>query len=285
MKPTQLFLVLLLVLGSILLVNSLFVVKESQQVMVLQLGKIKSIESEPGLKMKTPFIQQIMVFDKRILETDSGAEQFQTKAKEPLNIDSFTRWRIVDAKKFYETVRTISGGRSRLDLIVNSNLRRVLAQHMPQEIVSGDRDALLKEVIEASGVQAAELGVEVVDVRIKRTDWPEQISLKVFGRMRTEREKEAKAIRAEGAESAQKIRAEAEKKRTILLAEAQRDAQKLRGDGDAEAIKVTAAAYNKSPDFFGFIRSLEAYKKSLAGNDSLLVLDPSMDFFKHFGAK
>lgn len=282
MSTRQIFALLILALGGILLANSAFVVKETDQVMVVQLGKVKRLIAEPGLNFRTPFVQQLIYFDKRILETDSASEEIQTKEKERVLVDSFSRWRIADAKKFYEAVRTQERARERLDTIVNSSLRRVLAKHTFADLISEDRATLMHEILSTSSKEAIPLGIELVDVRIKRADLPAELSRKISNRMRTEREKEAKEIRAKGDEEAQKIRADAERQRTIMLAEAQRDAQKLRGEGDAESIKIAAEAFGKDAEFFEFKRSLEAYVSSLTDGETMMILDPSLDFFKYF---
>lgn len=282
MNPRQILVLLVLAVGAIVVANSAFIVRETDQAMVVQLGQVKRLVAEPGLNFRTPFVQQVTYFDKRILETDSAAEEIQTKEKERVLVDSFSRWRIADAKKFYEAVRTQQRARERLDTIVNSSLRRVLAKHTFAQLISEDRSKLMTEILETSSEQAKTLGIELVDVRIKRADLPAELSRKISNRMRTEREKEAKEIRAKGDEEAQKIRADAERQRTIMLAEAQRDAQKLRGEGDAKSIKITATAYSKDPAFFEFKRSLDAYSRSMTDGETLMVLDPSMDFFKHF---
>lgn len=285
MSPRIIFLLIVLGLSSIVGANSLFTVHETEQAMVIQLGQVRKIISEPGLNYKMPFVQNVIFLDKRIMETDSKPEEIQSSLKEPMMVDSFTRWRIVDAQKFYEAVRTESGARKRIDIIVNSNLRQKLAQHSSKDIVSGDRNKIMKDILTSSHKQALPLGIEIVDVRIKRADWPVNISQAVYQRMNAERNKEAKEIRAQGAEKAQGIRATSEKERTIILANAQREAQKLRGEGDGESIRITAKAFSKDSNFYGFIRSLEAYRKSFIGSDTLMVLDPSVEFFQHFNKK
>ncbi|MFT7143963.1 MAG: membrane protease subunit HflC [Alphaproteobacteria bacterium] len=272
-------------LSSIVGANSLFTVHETEQAMVIQLGEVRNIISEPGLNYKLPFVQNVIFLDKRIMETDSKPAEIQSSLKEPMMVDSFTRWRIIDAQKFYKAVRTEEGARKRIDLIVNSNLRQKLALHTSKDIVSGDRNKIMQDILVSSHKQALPLGIEIVDVRIKRADWPANISQAVYQRMNAERNKEAKEIRAQGAEKAQGIRATSEKERTIILAHAQRDAQKLRGEGDGESIRLTANAFSQDADFYSFIRSLEAYKRSFIGSDTLMVLDPSVDFFKHFNPK
>ncbi|MAF30728.1 MAG: HflC protein [Magnetococcales bacterium] len=269
-------------IGAIVGANSLFTVHETEQAIVIQLGEVRKVISEPGLNYKLPFVQNVIFLDKRIMETDSKPEEIQSSLKEPMVVDSFTRWRIVDARQFYKAVRTESDARKRLDIIVNSNLRQKLALYTSKEIVSGDRDRIMQDILVSSRQQALPLGVEIVDVRIKRADWPAKISQAVYQRMNAERNKEAKEIRAQGAEKAQEIKATAEKERTIILANAQRDAQKLRGEGDAESIRITAEAFSKDAEFYSFIRSLEAYRSSLKGEDTFMVLDPSVDYFRHF---
>jgi membrane protease subunit HflC len=285
MRPIHILLIIIIGIATAIGANSAFIVKETDQAMVLAIGKVDRVVTEPGLHFKVPFYQQVIFFDKRTLETDSSPEEVQAKDKKRVVVDSFTRWRISEPKKFYEAVRTIRSARDRLDLIVNSNIRQTLAQETLQDIVSGERHSVMQEIKRASTIEAAPLGIEVVDVRIKRADLPQNNSLAIFGRMRTEREKEAKELRAGGSEQAQKIRASAQKDRTILLAEAKRDGEKTRGQGDAESIRITAEAFSKGPEFYRFYRSLEAYRNSLAGGDTLLVMDPSIDFLKGFHKK
>ena len=264
----------------VLSVNTFFTVKETEQAMVLALGKVVRLIDEPGLKLKIPFYQQVHYFDKRVLETDSTPEEVQTVDKKRVVVDSFTRWKITDAQKFYQAVRTENSAVTRMNLIVNSNIRRVIAKETLEELVSGDRQRLMTNIREEATKQAAPFGIEVVDVRIKRADLPQENASAIFRRMQAERQKEAKEIRATGAEDAQKIRADAEKQRTILIAEAERDAQSLRGDGDAESIKITGRAFSKDAQFYNFIRSLEAYEASFNDNETLLILDDSLPFLK-----
>ena len=285
MTPRTIFLFIILGVGSIVTANSLFTVNETEQAMVLQLGEVRKVISEPGLNYKIPFVQNVIFLDKRIMETDSKPAEIQSSLKEPMMVDSFTRWRIIDAHKFYKAVNVESEARKRIDIIVNSNLRQKLALHSSKEIVSGDRNKIMQNILASAHKQALPLGIEIVDVRIKRADWPANISQAVYQRMNAERNKEAKEIRAQGAEKAQTIKATSEKERTIILANAQRDAQKLRGEGDGESIRLAAEAFGQDPAFYGFVRSLEAYKASLIGSDTLMVLDPSISFFDHFNKK
>ncbi len=285
MRPKFIFLIVFAAIIVVVAMNSLFIVKETNQAMVLRFGKVDRLVAEPGLHVKLPLVQQLMFFDKRVLRTDSEPEELQTFDKKRVLVDSFTRWRIVDAEKFYQAVRTERSAIQRLNLIVNSNIRSVVAKETLVELVSGERQRLMGEIQAGASKQAAPFGIDIVDVRIKRADLPDKNSQAVFLRMRAEREKEAKEIRASGGEKAQRIRADAEKQRTILLAEAERDAQILRGEGDAESIKVTARAFSKDPDFYGFLRTLEAYKTSLGGKDTMMLLDPSVEFLKKLQSK
>ncbi|MEC9290900.1 MAG: protease modulator HflC [Pseudomonadota bacterium] len=282
MKPIHTIGLIGLAIAVIIGMNSLFIVKETNQAMVLTLGKVDRLISEPGLKFKVPFIQNIVMFDKRILETDATPTEYVTKDKKRLLVDSFTRWQIVNARKFYESVRNENLALERINIIVNSAMRSYLGREDLVEIVSGDRAKMMQSILENARVQAEPLGVEIVDVRIKRSDLPEENSRAIYQRMRAEREKESKEIRAQGEEEAQKIRADADKQRTILLAEANRDSEKLRGEGDALSIKITGTAFNKDPEFYSFMRSLDAYRAGLKGENTYMVLDSDMSFFKQF---
>lgn len=262
----------------ILLWSSLFVVRQQEQAMLVALGKVVRLESEPGLHIKMPFYHQVVYFDKRLLNNQSPTEEVQTLDKERVLVDSFTRWQIVDAGLFYRNVRTIDVAVQRLDAIVNSNIREQVAQVKLADLVGAKRDAVMRNLFTQSAEEAAPMGIRIVDVRLKRADLPQENSEAVFRRMRAERQKEANTLRAEGEEAAQKIRAEAEKERTVLLAEANRDSQKLWGEGEAEAIRITGAAFNKDPGFYKFTKSLDAYKASMTGSNTLMVVDPSSEF-------
>lgn len=282
MKASHVFALIIFAIGGVVSLNAFFIVHETAQAMVLTLGKVDRLIAEPGLHIKTPFVQNVIYYDKRILSSDSQPEEIVTKDKKRAVVDSFTRWRISDAEKFYQSVRTENTAIMRLNTIVNSNLRQQLALWGLQDIVAGERTAIMRDTLDAAREQAKELGIEIVDVRIKRVDLPQSNSQAVYRRMQAEREKEAKEIRAQGAEEAQKTRANAERKRTVLMAEANRDSQKLRGEGDAKAIKIFADAYNKDPEFFKLSRTLEAYEKSLADGETMMILDPSVNFLKKF---
>jgi membrane protease subunit HflC len=256
-----------------------FQVAQGTQAIVLQFGKpIKSIQ-EPGLYFKLPFLQNVIYFEKRLLEYDAAPRELITRDKQQLVVDNFSRWRIVDPLKFYQSVTTINGAQSRLDDIIYSNLRENIGHSSLNDVVSGDRAALMERVTSDSNLKAEAYGVEVVDVRIKRADLPAKNEQNVFNRMRTERERQAKKFRAEGEEEARRIRSQAEKESQILLAEAAREAQVLRGQAEAAATTIFAAAYNRDPEFYRFMRTLEAYRKTIA-NRTTLVLDPDAEFFQ-----
>ncbi|MBI1363128.1 MAG: protease modulator HflC [Proteobacteria bacterium] len=282
MNPVKIVALLVVALGGIAASQSLFVVDETEKALVLSLGKIDRQIAEPGLYVRVPFYQQVLKLERRILESDSEAEEIVARDKKRLVVDSFTRWRIADAAEFYQSVGSYARALTRLESIVNSVNKEVLAQSNLQDIISGDREALMANILKRVREQTAKLGIDVVDVRIKRTDLPKANSDAVFRRMRAERDKEAREIRAQGTEESDKIRADADRQVTILLATARKKGEQMRGEGDALAIKAYADAYQKDPAFYGFTRSLEAYRNSLKNPDTLLVLDPNVDFLQHF---
>ncbi|HIE66266.1 MAG: protease modulator HflC [Nitrospira sp.] len=262
-------------------VSPFFVVDIVQTAIVVQLGKPVRTITEPGLKFKIPFIQEVIKFDKRLLDYDSEPQDVVTRDKKTLVIDNFAKWRIVDPLKFYEAFRTQRAARSRLDDIIYSELRVDLGQHDLSEIISQNRSEIMATVTRLTNEKALVYGIEIVDVRIKRADLPEQNEKAVFTRMQAERGREAKRYRSEGAEQAQKVRSEAEKEKEILLAEAYKTQQELMGKGDAEAFRIYAEAYGQDVKFFEFIRSMDAYKKVFKDGKSMIVLSPDSEFFKH----
>lgn len=267
--------VLLIILG----LSPFFVVDLTQTAIVVQLGKpVRSI-TEPGLKFKVPFIQEVTYFDKRLLDYDSVAQDVITQDKKTLLIDNFAKWRITDPLKVYQAFQTQRSALRRLDDIIYSELRVEVGRHNLSEIVSKTRADIMAAVTQRANEKASAYGIEITDVRIKRADLPEQNEKAVFARMQAEREREAKQYRAEGAEEAQKIRSDAEKDREIILAEAYRTAEQLRGEGDAKAFKIYADAYRQDPRFFEFTRSMEAYKKTF-NSRATIVMSPDAEFFK-----
>jgi modulator of FtsH protease HflC len=266
---------LLIVLGA----SPFFVVDLTQSAIVVQLGKPVRTILEPGLKFKLPFIEDVQYLDKRLLDYDSLAQDVITQDKKTILIDNFAKWRIIDPLKVYQNFRTVEGARRRLDDIIYSELRVELGRHDLSEMVSKTRSDIMATVTARSNEKAKAYGVEILDVRIKRADLPEQNEKAVFARMQAEREREAKQYRAEGAEEAQKIRSEAEKEREVILAEAYKTSEELRGEGDAKAFHIYATAYRQDPKFFEFARSMEAYRKTL-GAKTTLVMTPDSEFFR-----
>ena len=259
--------------------STMFMVHMTQSAIVLQLQKpIKTITT-PGLNFKIPFMQQVRYFSNQLLDRDSPPAEVITKDKKNLLIDNFTVWRITDPLKFLETVRDERGAELRLDDILYSELRVEIGTHDLVDIVTETREAIMAKVSKEANRKAAEYGIEVVEVRIKRTDLPPEIANSIYNRMRTERERIAKEYRSEGKEEATKIRAETDKERTILIAEAYKTEQAVRGEGDAKSIKIYADAFEKDPGFYSFIRSMEAYKNSLK-TDTTILLSEDSDFLK-----
>jgi len=272
--------IVLLVIIAILLAGSLFTVDETEQGIVTQLGKYVRTVTEPGLHLKVPFIQSVHKFEDRVLEYDASAAKIITSDKKHLDLDNYARWKIVEPLKLYQTVRNELGASARLDDIVFSEIREELARHTLTEIVSVNRAAIMEKVGNKCAEKAREYGIEVIDVRIKRADLPVEVRDSVYARMRAERQRKAKKYRSEGEEEAVKIRAVTDKEKTILLAESYRQAEKLKGEGDAAAIKVYAEAFEKDPLFYAFVRTLEAYEKSLM-RDTTVVLASDSEFFQY----
>ena len=268
--------VLLLILG----ISPFYIVDLKETAIVVQLGEPKRTVTEPGLKFKIPFIQEVTYFDKRLLDYDVPARDVITSDKKTILIDNFAKWRIVDPLKVYQAFQTQRGALQRLDDIIYSELRVELGRHELGEIVSANRLMIMKVVSDRANEKASAYGLEVLDVRIKRADLPEQNEKAIFARMQAERQRQAKQYRAEGEEEAQKIRSEAEKDKAIILAEAYKTSQELRGDGDAKAFKIYATAYQQGPKFFEFLRSMEAYKKTFKKNTTM-VLSPDSEFLKY----
>lgn len=269
---------LLLVLG---ISQSFYIVDETERGLLLQMGDPVKESVPPGLHFKLPLIQNAVVFDHRILEYDAQPKEVVTKEKKALVVDNYARWRIEDPLAFYRTARTVEGGISRLADIVYSQLRVALGRHTLNEIVTTKRNEIMRNVSEQAEKELSQFGIKLLDVRIKRTDLPEENQKAIFERMRSERKQQARKYRSEGRERAEEIRAEAEKERSIMLSEARRKAQSLRGAGDAEATAVYAASYGKAPEFYAFTRSMELYRESL-GNRTSLLLTPRSELFQYF---
>lgn len=268
----------LLFIGS----NAFFIVSENEQAVVTQFGRFIQKVQKPGFYVKTPFIQSVVYYDNRLLGHDVQPTEVVTKDKRTLVIDNFAKWRIIDPEQFYKRAKTEAVAKDRLRDIIYSELRLDFGAHNLDEIVSTQRSSLMNQVTRRANIKLQELkmGVEIVDIRIKRADLPPENQLAVFNRMREERKRIARQFRAEGKEEAQKIRATTDKEKVIILAEAYRKEQQIRGEGDAKSIKITAAAFGQDEEFYGFIRSLEAYRKSLTNNGSM-ILTPDSPFLKY----
>jgi len=272
------------VLVAILLSSSLYTVKETQVALKLRLGEIVSVEGEPGLKFKTPFVNNVVWFDKRIQTLDSAAESFLTVEKKNVVVDSFVKWRIVDTQKFYISTGGVMA-QANLRLAQNNQdaLRSEFSKRTIIEVISDEREAIMASVkAKLKAIAEDEYGIEVVDVRIKRIELSQEVRNSVYSRMETERKGLANKYRANGAEEAEKLQAFADKERTIILANAYRDSEKIRGEGDAISASNYAEAYSQDVDFYSFYRSLESYKKSFNEQGDILVLNPDSEFFRHF---
>ena len=272
------------VLVAILLSSSLYTVKETQVALKLRLGEIVSIESEPGLKFKTPFVNNVVWFDKRIQTLDSAAESFLTVEKKNVVVDSFVKWRIVDTQKFYISTGGVMA-QANLRLAQNNQdaLRSEFSKRTILEVISDQREAIMASVKgKLKTIAEDKYGIEVVDVRIKRIELSQEVRNSVYSRMETERKGLANKYRSDGAEEAEKLQAFADKERTIILANAYRDSEKIRGEGDAISASNYAEAYSQDVDFYSFYRSLESYKKSFNEQGDILVLNPDSEFFRHF---
>lgn len=266
----------------LVLADSLYTVPQTEQALVLQFGEVIRIESEPGLKLKLPVIQNVQYYEKRVLDVDPPVEQVILSDQRRLDVDSFARYRIADPLLFFQSVRNEQIARTRMSSFVNNALRNVLGNYTQLDVLSEQRGPIMRSIRDSVEANARPLGIEIVDVRIVRADVPEGTLQSVFDRMRSEREREAAQYRAQGAEFSLQIRSRADRDRTVLLAEAERKAQELRGQGDAEAIRVQAEAYGAEPQFFSFYRSLQAYREALGSAGTTLVLSPKGDFFKYF---
>jgi modulator of FtsH protease HflC len=268
----------LLVLASM----SLFTVDQRQYAVVFQLGEVKEVIDAPGLNVKLPLIQNVRYFDKRILTMDTPEpERFITSEKKNVLVDHFVKWRIVDPRLYYESVAgDETRARTRLNQTVNAGLREEFGRRTVHDVVSGARDQIMEDMRTKADQDARKIGVQIVDVRLKRVDLPTEVSESVYRRMEAERKRVANELRSQGGAEAEKIRADADRQREVMIAEAYRSAQEVKGEGDAKATAIYAQAFGQNPEFYSFYRSLEAYRSSFDGKDDVLVVDPSSDFFK-----
>ncbi|VUD40623.1 Modulator of FtsH protease HflC [Thalassocella blandensis] len=263
--------------------NSLYIVNQTERGVLLRLGRVVDADLKPGLHAKLPFVDEAKKFDARVLTLDARAERFLTVEKKSMMVDSFAKWHIIDVGAFYTAT---NGEEERAQRLlaqrINEGLRNQFAQRSLQEVVSGERDQLMVEIAkQLNEFTQTSLGIEVVDVRVKKIDLPEEVSDPVYNRMRAERAREAREHRSQGKEQAEVIRSFADRQQVVIEAEAYREAELLRGEGDAKAASIYAAAYNKDPEFYAFVRSLNAYKQTFRGKDDVLLLDPDSDFFKY----
>ena len=261
---------------------SLFIVHQNEQAIVLRFGDPRKIIKEPGLNWKIPAVETVEFFDKRILDLDTAPQEVTASDQKRLVVDAFTRYKIVDPLKFYQTVRGVQRVRSTLGPIVDSSMRRVLGGSTFQDVVRDKREELMKRIAKQVNEEGKEFGIEVVDVRIKRADLPRPNSQSVFARMKAERDREAAEFRAEGGAAANRIRATADREVTVIMAEATRKAEQTRGEGEAERNRVFADAFNRDPNFFAFYRAMQAYDTSLKPKDTRMLLSPDSEFFRYF---
>ncbi|HJP22300.1 MAG TPA: protease modulator HflC [Alphaproteobacteria bacterium] len=262
--------------------SSLYTVHQTRQALVLQFGEPKRVVTVPGMHVKIPFIQEVIYIDRRILAYDAPAEEVIASDQKRLVVDAYLRYRILDPLRFFQTMQTEERGRQRLNTILTSSLRQVLGSVPLATLLTIERSKLMRDATARTDELARDFGITVVDVRVKRADLPEANSQAIYARMKTEREREAREFRAQGAEISQRIRSRADREKTVLIAEAQKRAQITRGEGDGKAVKIFADAFGKDPDFFNFYRTMEAYRESLSGEDTTLVLSPDSEFFSFF---
>ena len=267
----------------VVLAMSIFTVDQRQFALVFQLGEVKQVITEPGLNFKIPMIQNVRYFEKRIITLDNNdPERFITSEKKNVLVDSFIKWRIVDPKLYYISV----GGdearaKIRLNQTVNAGLREEFGKRLVHDVISGERDKIMNQMREKADIDARTIGVQIVDVRLKRVELPNEVSDAVYRRMEAERKRVANELRSEGSAEAEKIRADADRQREVIIAEAYRDAQKAKGEGDAKATSIYAQAFSPYPEFYAFYRSLEAYRGSFRNKSDILVVEPSSEFFKY----
>jgi len=286
MQTKSLFFVIVLALAAFVGANSFYIISEYQRGVLLQLGSMKNADIQPGLHVKWPFVDQVRIFDARILTLDTRPERFLTVEKKSVEVDSFTKWRIIDVGTYYTAT---NGEEARAERLlaqrVNEGLRNQFAQRSLQEVVSGERDLIMTNLAaQLNEVTSTSLGIEVIDVRVKKIDLPDTLSGAVFRRMSAEREREARELRSKGREQATVIKADADRQQAILEAEAYRDSELLRGEGDAKATNIYAAAYNKDPEFYAFQRSLNAYVNSFNSKADILLVDPDSDYFRYLNS-
>jgi membrane protease subunit HflC len=274
---------ILLVAAAIVGMSSLFVVRQTEQALVVRLGEPVRVVTDPGLNTKIPFIDTVISIDKRILDLENPAQEVIASDQKRLVVDAFARYRINNALRFYQSVGSINAANVQLATLLNAALRRVLGEATFTHVVRDDRAVLMARIREHLDRETDVYGISVVDVRIRRADLPDQNSQAVYQRMQTERQREAAEFRAQGAQRAQEIRSRAERESTVIVAEANSKSEQIRGEGDGERNRIFAETFGRDPDFFAFYRSMSAYETSLRGNETRLLLKPDSDFFRYFG--
>lgn len=283
MQPKSMVIGILLLLVAFVASNSLYIIHEYERGVRLTFGKVSDADIQPGLHVKMPWAEEVRRFDARVLTLDSRPQRYLTVEKKSIIVDSFAKWRIIDVAKYYTAT---NGEETRAERLlaqrINEGLRNEFAERSLQEVVSGERDQLMADLrAHMNSFMQESLGIEVVDVRVKKIDLPSEVSGQVYSRMAAEREREAREHRSKGKEQAEIIRADADRQRTVLEAEAYRDSELLRGEGDAQAASIYAKAYNQDPEFYSFVRSLTAYKSTFANKQDVLLVDPDSDFFRY----
>jgi membrane protease subunit HflC len=266
----------------VLVLSTLFTVHQTQQALVLQFGDPKRVITQPGLHVKLPFIQNAVYIDRRVLDFDADSQEVILGDQKRLVVDSFARYRIVDPLRFYQSVGDEALLRGRINTILDASMRRVLGEVPLFTVLSADRIALMNRIRTQANQEAQQFGIDIVDVRIKRADLPAENAQAIYRRMQTEREREAKELRAQGAELAQRIRSRADRERRVIIAEAQREGEIIRGEGDAQAVRIFADAVGRDVEFFTFYRSMQAYRDALADDNTSFVLSPKSEFFRYF---
>jgi membrane protease subunit HflC len=283
MKAGLNFTAAVVAVAMVVLGATIFTVDQRQYAIIFQLGEVRDVIAEPGLYFKWPMIQNVRYFDKRILTLDSAEpERFITSEKKNVLVDSYVKWKIVDPRLYYVSVAGDEArAKTRLSQTVNAGLREEFGKRTVHDVVSGERDKIMEQMREKADLDARKIGVQIVDVRVKRVDFPTEVSESVYRRMEAERKRVANELRSEGSAEAEKIRADADKQREVIVAEAYRDAQKMKGEGDAKAAATYAQAFNQNPEFYSFYRSLEAYRSSFKSKGDVIVVEPNSDFFKY----
>lgn len=283
LKYTGIILGVVLVAVAIGASSTLYTVHQTQQAIVLYFGKPDRVITEPGLHIRIPFAEDVEYFDTRVLDLDPPEVQVPLVDKKRINVDAYMRYKIVDPLLFFQAVTTERNFQDRFGRLVNASLQQTIARNSLSDLLSDKRDDIMEQIRTEIDLAAPSFGVRIVDIRIGRTDLPVEISQNVYGRMRAEREREARELRAEGKEEAQKITARADREKVVLVADAKRKSEIARGEGEGERVTILADAYGRDPDFFDFYKSMQAYKKSLGGNTTTMVLTPNSDFFRFFG--